>query len=1273
MQKAKSVRFVLHNQNHTVTPSDVAPETTLLEYLRDYEHMKGTKYMCLEGGCGACVVSVTTKHPVTKRTITFAVNSCLVSVYSCEGWHIQTVDGIGNNQIGYHPVQKVLAEFNGTQCGFCSPGMVMNMYALYESNNNLTMKEVETSFGGNMCRCTGYRPILTAFKSLAKDADKEILGEYPDIEDLNVCDTANCQRICQTMCKRKSVSTALHLSSSNSKWFKVFSINEIFDVLKANPNKSYQLVAGNTARGVYHDFNGHPKLYIDITSVKNLLVDVVTADNLMVGANKSLTEAMELFQNTAETNGFDYLAKLADHIKLVAHVPVRNIGTLAGNLSIKHERNEFPSDIFLIFETVGAKMTIVNANKTEKVRDLLSYLTLDMKNKVIKNFILPKLSKSYKYQSYKIMPRAQNAHAMVNAGFLLKLDEHEVVQSIRIVYGGINSSFVHATKAEKYLVGKSIFDNNTLQGAFKALDEELQPDDALPEPSPLFRKKLAIALFYKFVLSITPSNKVSPENKSGGQLLQRPVSTGVQDFQTNQSLYPLTEAIPKLEALGQTSGEIEYISDLPNSVDQLFACFVTAKAPANYTIANIDTSEALKEDGVISFFGAKDILGPNSFVPSNTNYPEGFIPPGLHLVPEEVFCSGTVKYYFQPVGIIVAKTQELAERAADLVKVTYNPSTKKPLLTVREVLAANDPNRVSEEASMKATSKGNDVKHIIKGRYDMTPQYHYHMETQICCVIPNEGNLDIYPGTQWMDIIQTSVASILKIKENRINIKVKRVGGAFGAKITRNAQVACAAALAAHKLQKPVKMRLSFTANMDVVGKRYQTASDYEVGLNDKGEIQYLNDKFYFDYATGGNEPIIAFCIPAISSSYKHDTWDITGYYTNTDNAPGVWMRAPGHANVVAMSETIMEHIALEMGKPALEIRLANMSQNENKKLIQFINELRQTSDYDNRLKAAEEFNKTNRWMKKGLSLVPMTFPFVYVGGLNSIVAIYAGDGSVAVSHGGIEIGQGINTKVAQVCAYALKIPLNMVSVKASNNLVSPNNTLTGASLTSECVCYATLKACEILTARMKPVKDKMKNPTWEELVKECQKEYVELVATYMYSPNEPPQAYDIYGVCITEVEVDILTGIHQITRVDILEDTGTSMSPLIDIGQVEGAFIIGLGLWTTEKIVLDKEGRLLTNRTWNYKIPCALDIPIDFRVRFPKNNPNSVGVLNSKTTGEPALCLACSIPCAIRQAVASARSAADPKASKWYPFSGPSDVENTFLNSLNDCKQYTL
>ncbi|KAF2897493.1 hypothetical protein ILUMI_08680, partial [Ignelater luminosus] len=1220
-----------------VKQTDVTPTTTLLQYLRRYVHLKGTKYMCLEGGCGACVVSVTFKHPITRRTVTFAVNSCLVSIYSCKDWKIHTVDGIGNRNIGYHPIQKVLADFNGTQCGFCSPGMVMNMYALYESNSDLTMKQVENSFGGNMCRCTGYRPILTAFKSLAKDAETEILGKYADIEDLRKCKKRDCQEICLSA-RRKQFTPVLCSKLAEAKWFKVFSINEIFDVLRENTYNSYQLVAGNTARGVYHDFNGNPDIYIDITSVKSLLDDDVTLRSLVVGANKTLTDTIDVFRRRASRNKLEYLNKLADHIELVAHVPVRNIGTLAGNLTIKHKHNEFPSDIFLILETVGAKVTIVNSRKEEEEIDLLNYLTFDMQKKVMKNIILPKLDDSYKYGSYKIMPRKQNAHAMVNAGFLLKLDRNQTVQSARIVYGGINPSFHHATKAEQYLIGKQIFDDGTLQGAFKALDEDIHPDNVLPDPSPEFRKTLAIALFYKFVLSIAPDNKVSPRNKTGGSLLSRSVSTGVQDFQTNKSLYPLTQAIPKLEALGQTSGEAEYITDLPDSHDQLYACFVTAKAPANSVVTKLDPSEALKHPGVVSFYSAQDIPGLNTF-----------IPPPTGIVPEELFCSGVVKYYFQPLGMIVANTQELAETAANMVKAEYSPG-EKPFLSIRQILAAGANDRTREDASLKASRKGEDVKHVVKGTFDTTWQYHYHMETQICAVVPKEDSLDIYPGTQWMDLIQVAVASVLNISENYINIIVKRVGGAYGAKITRCAQTACAAALAAHKLQKPVKMHMSFSMNMDVVGKRYPSAADYEVGLNDKGEIQYLNHSYYLDYAAGGNEPMADRAIAIFVSSYLHDTWNVIGYSTQTDNHAGTMARAPGNTTVMAMIETIMEHVAMELNISPLDIRLANMDQDRNKATLQFINEGRQWCDYDNRLKRVEEFNKNNRWKKKGLSLVPMTYLIVYVGNLNSKVVIYAGDGTVAVSHGGIEIGQGINTKVAQVCAYALGISLDMVSVKASSNFVSPNNFVTGVSITSEAVCYATLRACETLLERMKPVKDKMDNPSWKELVKECQLQYTELEASHMYNPHDPVQTYAVYGVCATEIEVDILTGIHQVVRVDLLEDTGDSMSPLIDIGQVEGAFMMGLGFWTTEKPVFDHEGRILTDRTWNYKIPGALDIPVDFRVKFPKDNPNPNGILHSKATAEPPLCLSCSVPIAIRQAVASARKEADANAPKWYP-----------------------
>lgn len=229
--------------------------------------------MCLEGGCGVCIVAVSAVHPLTNRKVLFCVNSvsltfisncfhvtslfgyrnlqCLVSIFSCNGWTIETIEGIGNKQQGYHPLQKILAAYNGTQCGFCTQGWVMNMYTLYE-RGTFTMQDVENYFGSNLCRCTGYRSILTAFKSLASDADSGIVGEYPDIEDFEKCIKSDnrCQKQCNKLCS-KMFSPPMPPAPSNSKWFKVYSVREIFDVFGQNPNRTYMLVAGNTARGKY--------------------------------------------------------------------------------------------------------------------------------------------------------------------------------------------------------------------------------------------------------------------------------------------------------------------------------------------------------------------------------------------------------------------------------------------------------------------------------------------------------------------------------------------------------------------------------------------------------------------------------------------------------------------------------------------------------------------------------------------------------------------------------------------------------------------------------------------------------------------------------------------------------------------------------------------------------------------------------------------------------------------------------------------------------------
>ncbi|KAG5869882.1 hypothetical protein JTB14_025532, partial [Gonioctena quinquepunctata] len=895
------------------------------------------------------------------------------------------------------------------------------------------------------------------------------------------------------------------------------------------------------------------------------------------------------------------------------------------------------------------------------------FLMTNMDYMLLKKICLPSLDATFHYETFKIMPRAQNAHALVNAGFLFKLSEKYEVEEARIVFGGISSEFIHATNTETYLIGKMLFDNKVLQTAFATLDGEIIPEYEPPDSQAEFRKQLAVSLFYKYILRIAPDAFLSTRHISGRDTLERSLSTASRTYQTDESMYPVSKPVSKIESVYQTTGEAEYISDLPDLPEQLYAAFVLAKAKPNSKIVKIDTRFALNTPGVVAYYDKKDVPGKNTYTPLEASL---F---ATNPVEEELFCEGVVQYHSQPIGIIVATSWELAEKASDMVKVTYEAGEEKPYFSIREVLEDNVTDRIKQDMIHEAENKGEDIVHVVKGKFDVNWQYHFHIETQCCNAFYKEDTLDLYPGSQWMDLSQNAAAAILNIPASRVNVTVKRLGGAFGAKIVRNALLAGASALATFKLKKPVKICMPLDTNMRVLGKRNPLASDYEVATDKDGIIQYHNNTFYSDHGQGGNEDTMFILFDTYLPSYNIETWYINSSYVNTNMHPSAYTRAPGSLEGYTMLEAIMEHTAVAIGMDPLDFRIKNISTTDTK-ILDYINDFKIWADIDKRKLQIDQFNEDNSWKKKGLAVVPMVYPIPVLFSYSVIISIFQSDGTVAISHGGIEIGQGVNTKVVQVCAYKLGIPMEKISVKASNNVVGANSSMTGASLTSESVCWAVIKACDILLARMQPVKDSMVDPTWEEVVKECFKRFVHLTATTMNSPLDPELGnYSVYSVCASEIELDILTGQHQIRRVDIVEDVGNTMNPLIDMGQIEGAFIMGVGYNTTEEIIVSEDGEILTNRTWNYKPPGAKDIPIDLRIKFPGNNPNPVGVLHSKTVGEPAICLSVSVPLAIRQAVATAREEADPSASKWYPINGPSTVENTFVNCLHEYSQYTL
>ncbi|CAG9839731.1 unnamed protein product [Diabrotica balteata] len=1268
MELHEDLNIFVNGQFYKVLANELSPTTTLNSFLRNHLHLTGTKRMCLEGGCGACLVAVKRQNATTKEDEIVAVNSCLVSIFSTVGWEIYTIEGLGDTT-NPNKLQQVIAKFYGTQCGYCTPGMIMNMFALKQNTKDVMMETVENSFGGNICRCTGYRPILEAFKSVCQDASPDLAKKCGDIEDMPLCKMK--LKYPDIICS-PNLSSPFYYKLGGLSWIKVTLLNDLIQIIKTfestkngNPNY-YTIVAGNTSKGVYKKETEY-NVYVDIQDVPELKSIRLVDNGLRVGANITLTTAISTFKKMSQSiPQLKYLKKLADHIDLVANVPVRNIGTLAGNLMIKHKNNEFPSDIFLVLETVNATLQIIDTEENEKLIKPREFLKMDMENRIIKSIFLPYLSKNYYFESFKIMKRSQNTHASLNTAFLLKISDDKLVEEANIVIGTLGSK-IHASDSEKFIIGKNIFKNDILQQVFKRLDGELNPENDLMHPSPEYSKKSTISLFYKYILSIAPQNLLTPSHVSGKSKLKRPISKSKQEYEIKENMYPISYPVTKKEAMLQATGEAEYISDMPDLVGQLHAAFVLAKAKPLSRIIKVDTEKAMKLDGVVAFFDKNDIPGRNTFTPIEAEFLT------FYHVEEELFCSGVVQYDCQPIGVIVAKSQDLAEKAAELVEVVYEKTNEKNLHSIKDVLKNNAMERIREDTKEEPIQKGANTEHIVNGKVELGWQSHFYMETQCCNVVYKDDGLDMYASTQWMDSVQTAASVVLKIPANKINVIVKRIGGAFGGKLVRHGIVSSAAAVAAYKLKKPVKLWLPIEKNFAIIGKRNPVLSNYEVGTDRDGNIQFVNNTFYIDHGKGGNEDLIPFINSALTTTYSSKQRSTSSNTVTTDMHSSCYMRAPGMLEGVALVESIMENTAMEIGMDALEFKIKNIEKTD-PKILEYLLELKQWADIDKRKEEIERFNKSNIWRKKGISVVPIKYPIEIFFNYGVLVSIYHCDGSVAISHGGIEIGQGINTKAIQTCAYKLGIPMEKIAVKPSNNLIGANSGMTGASLASEGVCWAVSECCEILLERMKPIKESMSNPTWEELVKKSHRECVNLVANTMYSKKAPKLAgYSVYAACAAEIELDVLTGQHLLNRVDILNDAGDSMNPEIDVGQIEGAFVMGIGYFTTEQTVVGKNGEILTNRTWNYTPPGVKDIPIDFRVKLPGRNPNPVGVLKSKAVGEPAICVSVAVPLAIRNAVASVRKYFDKEASAWYPFVGPSTVDNTFINCLHNYEKYTL
>ncbi|KAJ8736260.1 hypothetical protein PYW08_006916 [Mythimna loreyi] len=1268
------VTFTINGRKYSAG-SEFTADLTLNEYIRRYAELRGTKYMCREGGCGACVVHVRAHAPASRELSSFSVNSggcgacvvhvrahapasrelssfsvnsCLVAIMSCDGWDITTIEGIGNRKIGYNIIQKRLNHFFGSQCGYCSPGFVMSMYSLvHGSDHHLTEAEIENSLGSNLCRCTGYRPILEAFKSLAIHPDANILSKIKDIEDISEQICPKSGKTCGGTCGINEDWCLVNMNNMSAPdlpkkisladgrvWFSVSDVRSIFAALDDVGYDSYMLVAGNTAKGV-RPILEYPKLLIDISDVKELATHYLDI-NLVLGANMTLTDTMHLFKELCESNDdFWYLGVLYNHMEQVAHIPVRNIGTLAGNLALKNSDPSFQSDIFLLLDCVGATVTLVDRESRQTEMNLPEFLTIDMKGKVMTQIKLRPLSRHYELVTYKIKPREQNAQAYINSGFLLKFNPStHLVEEASIVYGNINPSFTHAYDTEKFLIGRNIFNNETLQSALYVLKKEINPDVRPPYPPPFARKKVALGLFYKCIIKLCPKDILKTIYKSGATTPtddRPPVSRSYQEYDTDKKDFPITQPMLKKEGMIQCAGEAVYTDDTPAIKDEVFAALVLSTV-AKADIESIDSSEVLKVDGVLAVLTSKDIPGVNSNVRAD------FL---LFFENEELLASNKILYYNQPVAVVVAVTQVLADKMACLVKVNYKNISKKPIVfTIEDAIhAPKEENRLIPYPGIVPLDRGANIRKVVKGTFIGPRQYHNMMELHTTITKPVDEGLEVISSAQFMDLTQAAIAQLLKMPESLIIVKTRRCGGGFGAKISRNNFAACVTALVAKKLNKPCRMSMPMHSITRATGKRPNSRLDYEVGVDDRGEIQYMDAVFYVNDGISRNENENLYVTTGLQNCYDSRRWKCDNFGVITDAPSNVFMRAPGNFHGISGIEHIMDHIAQELNRDPAQVRMANYRREDNDLptlLPMFLDRI----NYRDREKQIKEFNNLNRWKKRAIRLSNMAYPSAYLGNYGALVSVYHGDGSVVINIGGIEIGQGIFTKMSQVAASEFNIPVETVTVIPCLNIATPNNFATASSITSECCAYAVIRSCDQINARLAPFRAAMPTASWREIVFEADRQGVLLQANYLTSPNDPRLVnYSIFGISVTEVEVDILTGSKWIVRADIFEDVGRSMNPAIDVGQVEGAFAQGTSLWMMENTVYNKyTGELYSDRTWTYKILGAKDIPFDFRVYFRRKRPNPVGILGSKAVGEPPCALAHVVVESLRDAILASR-----------------------------------
>ncbi|OWM69067.1 hypothetical protein CDL15_Pgr025254 [Punica granatum] len=1295
MGRDKNLVFAVNGQRFEL--SDIDPSTTVLEFLRLHTRFKSVKLGCGEGGCGACVVLLSRYDPASDRVEDFTTSSCLTLLCSINGCSITTAEGLGNTKDGFHPIQKRFSGFHASQCGFCTPGMCMSLYgALVNAEktdrpkpskgfSKLTVSEAERAISGNLCRCTGYRSIADACKSFAANVDIEDLGLntfWRKGEDKETClsrlppydQNSDIRAFPEFLKDEVKASDGLGVEKCN--WYSPVTFEALQCLLGSDgmdKGDRVKVVVGNTGVGYYKDYQ-HWDKYIDLRHIPELQVIVKDKTGIEIGAAVTITKAVKELRDFSEylsnLDGGNIFRRLADHMEKIASGFIRNSASLGGNL-VMAQREKFPSDIVTILLAGASSVKILAGLKVERItlEEFLRRPPLDPKTMLlsVKIPILKSNSSKVLFETYRAAPRPLgNALPYLNAAFLAEVSQCDSsnntrINSCRMVFGAHSSQHaVRARKLEDVLVGEKVLSLSLLSEAIEVVKKIVVPEDGIS--SSAYRTSLAAGFVFTFLIPLIESALPIPKYLDGYSGLVKAVeqerdqlSYGKQVVEVDKQYTPVGDPVAKSQSTIQASGEAVYVDDIPSPTNCLYGAFIYSMKPL-VRVKSITFSPSLPKDVVISVVSFQDIpiggenLGSRTIFGSEPLFAD-----------ELAHCAG------DRVAFVVAESQKLADMAAEAAVIDYDmEDLETPILSVEdaverlsffEVLPIFYPEKVGDFSKGMAEA---DQK-ILSAQIQLGSQYYFYMENQSALAIPDEDNcMVVHSSTQTPEFLHGTIARCLGVPEHNIRVITRRVGGGFGGKAARAMPVSVACAVAAHKLNRPVRTYLNRKTDMIMAGGRHPMKVTYSVGFKSNGKITALHVDILIN---GGLSPDISPIMPhnMVNTLKKYDWGNLSFDFKvcKTNHTSKSAMRAPGKVQASFIAEAVIEHVASVLSMEVDVIRTVNLHTQNSLSLFYpgSVGGLEEytvpltwvklgfSSDLAQRTKEIKEFNLCNTWKKRGISRVPIIYE-VAVRPTPGKVSLLS-DGSVVVEVGGIELGQGLWTKVKQMVAFALSAvqcdgPMDLlekVRVVQADTLSVTQGGWTAGSTTSEASCQAVQLCCDILVERLRPLRDRLREQqesiTWNVLVQQAYLQPVNLSASAFYCPELSSMQYLNYGAA---VEIDVLTGETRILRSDIIYDCGKSLNPAVDLGQIEGAFVQGIGFFMLEEYTTNSEGLVNTKGTWTYKIPTLDTVPREFNVEILNSGHHKGRVLSSKASGEPPLLLAASVHCATRAAIKEAR-----------------------------------